>query len=184
VNPRPALIAIALAGLSAAPPAAATPPSPAAAATPERACAGAEAKQFDFWLGEWDLTWENGRGTNTITRALDGCVIMENFNGGTSMPLRGMSLSVWSNATGAWQQTWVDNEGGYLDFSGGLQKDGRMILERKGKVEGKEVLQRMIWHDIRPSSLVWNWERSEDGGVAWKVVWRIAYRRRAGGPRS
>jgi hypothetical protein len=29
--------------------------------------------QFDFWIGEWALTWaENGRGRNVVTKILDG----------------------------------------------------------------------------------------------------------------
>ena len=31
---------------------------------------------------------------------------------------------------GKWKQTWVDNEGGYLDFVG-ESKDGQMILSRE-----------------------------------------------------
>lgn len=40
----------------------------------------AEARQFDFWLGDWALSWGNGAtGTNQITAILDGHVIRENF---------------------------------------------------------------------------------------------------------
>jgi hypothetical protein len=38
-------------------------------------CASDEARQFDFWLGEGDLSWEGGSGSNSITRRFDGCVI-------------------------------------------------------------------------------------------------------------
>jgi hypothetical protein len=39
---------------------------------------------FDFWIGEWELTWEASEGsietgTNTIEYVLDGNVIKENF---------------------------------------------------------------------------------------------------------
>ncbi len=41
-----------------------------------------EARQFDFWLGEWDAEWSNGQhGTNVITTVLDQRVILENFDG-------------------------------------------------------------------------------------------------------
>ena len=37
-----------------------------------QSCASEEARQLDFWLGEWDLRWgENGSGVNVITRELD-----------------------------------------------------------------------------------------------------------------
>lgn len=47
--------------------------------------------QFDFWLGEWDVTWgEEGKGTNRIERILDGKIIQENFS---APDLHGMSVS-------------------------------------------------------------------------------------------
>src|SRR4051794_21470059 len=93
-----------------------------------------EARQFDFWLGDWDLTWgEDQRGRNVITAILDGRVIQEQFDGLAATPLRGMSVSVYDERQGRWQQTWVDNSGGYLDFTGGWA-DGRMVLTRPATV--------------------------------------------------
>ncbi|MDX1419086.1 MAG: hypothetical protein R3181_03875, partial [Rubricoccaceae bacterium] len=55
----------------------------AAAQSPEPPCQSPEAAQLDFWLGAWDLAWTNddgeGQGTNTITKALDRCVVHERF---------------------------------------------------------------------------------------------------------
>src|ERR1051326_8243458 len=90
------------------------------AAKPAKPCAVAQQKQFDFWVGEWDLTWPganggaSGHGTNSIKRILDGCVVEENFSGQSSMPLRGTSVSIFDMRAGKWKQTWVDNEGGRL----------------------------------------------------------------------
>lgn len=87
---------------------------------PPEACGEPEQKQFDFWVGEWDLTWpgekpgEMGHGGNSIKRIMGGCVIEERFTGGESMPLRGMSVSTFDSRAGKWKQTWVDNEGSYL----------------------------------------------------------------------
>ncbi len=181
---RQAVFAVALAGLCAGSSGLAAEETPPPARPAERPCSRPEARQFDFWVGDWDLTWgKDNKGTNSIKRAFDGCVIQENFSGGASQPLRGMSLSVWNAQIGKWQQTWVDNEGSYLDFTGEFA-DGRMTLQRKATLQGKEVLQRMVWRDIQPNSMMWDWERSDDGGATWKVQWQIAYRRRASGPRS
>jgi hypothetical protein len=104
-------------------------------------------------------------------------VIVENFNGTPSIPLRGMSVSTFGRQLGKWQQTWVDNEGGYLDFVGEF-KDGQMVLQRKGTVGGKEFMQRMVWYNITADKLDWNWERSDDEGKTWKVLWKIKYSRK------
>jgi len=132
--------------------------------------------QFDFWLGRWDLTWgEDGSGVNRIERIMEGAVILENFEVGDPA-LKGMSLSVFSKEDNRWHQTWVDNSGSYLDFAGDF-KDGRMTLTRDGMVQGQRVRQRMVWFEITENALEWNWERSDDEGGTWKVLWNIHYRR-------
>ena len=35
--------------------------------------------ELDFWLGEWECTWEGGHGSNRIERAFDGKVTHERF---------------------------------------------------------------------------------------------------------
>ena len=137
-------------------------------------------KQFDFGLGDWNLTWgENGRGRNVISKILDGKVIQEQFTSlpdDDSTPLIGLSLSVFNGQTDQWQQTWVDNQGSYLDFKGGMVGD-KMILSRMTVIEGKPVQQRMVWDNIQTDALDWSWERSDDGGQTWNVQWAIQYRR-------
>ncbi len=156
-------------------------PEPFSSSTPQ-------ARQFDFWLGEWDLTWPGeqsglpagqlGRGTNTITAILDSAVIQENFVDLASNSLRGMSVSVYNQRLGKWQQTWVDNQSSYLDFTGEF-KDGKMILSRQAAAkDGRTIIQRMLWHNIAKDQLDWNWEASEDGGKTWKVNWQIHYTRK------
>lgn len=141
------------------------------------ACSHPRANEFDFWLGEWNLEWGDGKtGTNVIEKTLDGCVIVEKFDGSPSIPLRGMSVSSYNAKLGKWQQTWVDNQGGYLDFVGEYQ-DSRMVLERDATVDGEPVKQRMVWYDIEDDALRWNWERSRDGGETWEVLWELRYSR-------
>ena len=132
-------------------------------------------RQFDFWLGVWELAWEpDGRGVNEIVSILDDHVILERFDGRPSVDLAGMSISVYDESVGGWRQTWVDSDGQWLDFVGGWVGE-RMVLERR-RSDGR--LQRMVWSDIRPESLHWSWEHSDDGGGSWTVDWAIDYRRR------
>ena len=87
----------------------------------QQPCSTPEARQFDFWLGEWDLTWgEDGRGSNRITTRYGGCVIEENFNGAPSMEFQGMSVSTYNPKNQKWQQTWVDSQGSYIHLTGEL----------------------------------------------------------------
>ncbi len=143
-------------------------------------CSTPEARQFDFWLGDWDLSWEGGSGRNTITYKFETCVIEESFaadpSDDGSTPLEGASVSVYSPQLEKWRQTWVDNQGGYLDFEGGFF-DGKMILSREYSKNGEKFYQRMVWYNIGEDSLDWSWERSKDADK-WKTLWKIHYQRR------
>jgi len=153
-------------------------------ATAANPCAAPEQKQLDFWVGEWDLTWpgekqgEVDRGSNSIRRVLESCVVEENFSGESAMHLRGKSVSLFDARAGKWKQTWVDNEGGYLDFVGEF-KDGQMILARDAlRPDGTKVVQRMVFKNITHNEFDWSWESSKDGGKTWQVQWPIHYKRK------
>jgi len=125
-------------------------------------------RQFDFWLGEWEVSWGEGqRGTNRIDKILDDKVIRERFDGNPAMPFRGMSLSAYDAQGEQWRQTWVDTEGNYWAFTGGF-KDGRMTLSTEVEADGKPVQLRMVFFNIAADELDWHWERSEDGGRSWE----------------
>jgi hypothetical protein len=156
-----------------------------AATTPANPCAAPQRQQLEFWVGEWDLTWpgdkpgELERGTNSIHRLLDSCVVQENFSRGNVMHLRGTSLSIFDTRAGKGKHTWVDNEGGYLDFVGEF-KDGQMILARDAvRPDGTNLIQRMVFKKISANEFDWNWEASKDGGKTWEVVWPIHYKRKS-----
>jgi hypothetical protein len=137
------------------------------------------AREFDFWLGDWDVTWgDNQRGRNKVEAILDGAVILEQFDGQAASPLRGMSVSVYHPGRAEWRQTWVDNQGSYWAFAGGFA-EGRMTLGTDEVRSGQAVKLRMQWHNIEANAFDWHWQRSEDGGQTWQVLWAIRYTRRA-----
>lgn len=141
---------------------------------------------FDFWLGDWDVSWSapdgsKGSGRNRIAKVLDGSVIEENFEetpDGKTPPLKGRSLSV-RHKSGVWKQAWTDNQGGYFSLTAQVDGDKRIFVTDPVRADGKETAQRMVFHAIRKDTLTWDWERTEDGGKTWKLLWRIDYRRRA-----
>lgn len=143
--------------------------------------------QLDFWVGDWVCTWKGGEGTNTVTKVLDGKVIQEQFDGGESMPLEGISHSVWVPSEKLWKQTWVDNQGSYLEFTGGMRGD-QFILWRVAlfpenhSMEGTPFMQRMVFSEIKENSFVWTWESSRNFGGDWNVLWQINYQRKGTQP--
>lgn len=132
---------------------------------------------LDFWVGEWTATWDGGSGSNTVTRELDGRVVVERFEAAGGEPFSGMSLSVPDVATGRWRQTWVDSSGSYWTFVGGPQADGSFVFETPERVDAEQAFKRMAFFDIRADAFDWRWEFSMDG-ENWEQRWAIRYRRR------
>jgi len=152
----------------------------ASAQSPVARCASPESHQLDFWVGEWNLAYmQDGKAAtsrNRITKTLDGCAILEEFDGAPGNPLVGRSMSMYDARAKLWKQVWVDNSGAWLDFTGGLE-DGRMVFARDAERDGRRFRQRMVFDDVTRDALTWRWQRSDDAGRTWKTLWEIAYRR-------
>lgn len=156
-------------------------------------CSAPAHRQLDFWLGDWDLVlrtraspeseqWTETRGENHIRATLRGCVIEEDFAADpTGQPWAGKSHSTYVPALGAWRQTWVDDEGGYLAFRGGKEGDGFALYGEPREVQGKTVQMRMVWRDITKDAFTWSWERGVPDGTEWKPMLVIRYARRGSG---
>jgi len=135
--------------------------------------------ELDGWVGTWDLTWDGGRGTNRLDWILGGRVLHERFEGASddgSGALHGESWSVFDPTRGAWFQTWVDDQGSYLDLVGD-RVDGWFAFVRAAPERGPRWRQRMVFRDVTADGLRWTWESSDDDGVTWTLRWEIHYRR-------
>ena len=138
---------------------------------------------YDFWVGKWNANWENangttGSGTNHIFKVLDGTVIEENFaiTEGAQAGFLGKSISVM-DANNQWHQAWADNQGGYFDFTGKVIGEKKIFKTKLVEKDGKKIIQRMVFYDIKKDSFTWDWEGTQDGGETWKLLWRINYTR-------
>lgn len=142
------------------------------------ACSGPEYRQFDFWLGEWEVKLPNGKvaGTNSIKSILGGCALQESWQG--SGNINGHSYNIYDATAKSWHQTWVDNAGSLLDLNGGLQ-DGKMVLSGDSKDEkGTTVKNRITWTRIDADHVRQLWETSSDGKT-WAVSFDGMYTRKA-----
>lgn len=111
-------------------------------------------KQFDFWIGHWDVSTPDGTiaGENNITREENGCLIVERWtsvSGGT-----GQSYNYYNPATEKWRQVWV-GAGSMIDYEGGLTATGSMKLEGTITYIGT----------AQTAPFTGEWTRNEDGSV-------------------
>ena len=85
-------------------------------------------QDFDFWVGEWEVTIADGTvvGTNYITKEPGGCVLVERWvSRGQSS---GISLNFFHPTTAGWRQVWVGSGGSLIDIAGGLE-EADMVME-------------------------------------------------------
>ncbi len=133
---------------------------------------------FDFWVGKWDASWNDSlKGTNIIKKTLKDKVVEENFSYNDKSFI-GRSWSMFDANTKTWKQTWVDDAGAYLLFSGGQEgKDVILSMTEPRVQKGKTVYMRMIFFNIEKDSFDWDWQSSEDK-EKWTSNWAIKYKRK------
>lgn len=136
-----------------------------------------ETRQFDFWLGEWDVTNPAGKpaGTSKIESIAASAGLLENWTGAGGYT--GRSLNAWNAAKKQWQQYWVGSDGGVLELSGGLV-DGRMVLAAEHEVKGGRRLERITWTPNADGTVRQHWEQSTDSGKTWTTAFDGLYRKR------
>ena len=169
------------------PPQSAAPPKPFDCSAPEH-------RQFDFWVGEWDVVPNPatapanapapppGRkpASNVIHRAHNGCVIIENWNDGVGGT--GQSFNVFDRATHQWHQTWVDSNGGLHQYWGNL-KDGSMVFQGEvplppaSRFQGRRTV-RLTFTPIGADK-VRQFSESLNVDGSWSVNYDLIYTRRA-----
>jgi hypothetical protein len=179
---RPATFALACASalLTAATSAAANaqaPPPP-----PTAACTDSGYRQFDFWLGEWEVFTPDGKraGVNSIRRVHGGCVLEESWHGASGST--GSSFNIYTPSTNQWHQTWVDSDGLLLRLDGSFDGAMRLAGETTGR-DGVRTSHRLTWTPQDGGRLRQLWESSADG-KPWTVVFDGTYVRKRGAPSS
>jgi hypothetical protein len=152
-------------------------------------------RQFDFWIGEWEIEQEFPQpdGTvirlparATVTRELDGCALLERWRGrvqffweGMTMPdsLLGLSMRAFDDVDGVWRIHWMDTRGPrrWTDggFSGGFANGVGTFLSAPGS-DG--VRRRIRFYDIDAAALSWDLAVTTPAGD-WLVLWRMRFRR-------
>ncbi|MGH9367722.1 MAG: hypothetical protein ACRD3M_08620 [Thermoanaerobaculia bacterium] len=159
-----------------------SPEAPAAAPTPApKPCTAPEYRQFDFWIGSWDVVDPKGepQGSNVIGSILGGCVLQESWTGLSGMV--GTSFNIWDVAAKRWRQSWVDNQGLVLLLEGEF-RDDKMVLEgRRPARKGGTALHRITWNRIGgdPDRVRQLWEVSPDDGKSWQILFDGTYRRKS-----
>lgn len=150
---------------------------------PERCRTQSEWRQFDFWIGTWDVVHPgDGRklGVNVIEPILNDCALIENWTsarGGT-----GKSLNFYDPQRRTWRQVWVDAFGAVLDYRQGEFRDRAMHFS--GITIGPSAdttFRKLTFYHLATDTVRQVFESSTDGGATWTEDWAGLYVRRPAG---
>jgi hypothetical protein len=143
-----------------------------------------EAKQFDFWIGQWDVTpWKvaNPRpdqriGFNDVYPILEHCVLSENWK--ATRGGEGKSYNFYDTNVKKWRQIWMADSGGPLDYTGEWRDGAMRFVGWNLDPAGKRLEQKLTFFAIAPDTVRQLFEQSADGGKSWTPTFDARYVRR------
>lgn len=142
---------------------------------PTEPCTAAAHRQFDFWVGSWNMT--NGAqsaGENFITSEPGGCAVFENYVTATNLS-PGRSVSFYNPHTNRWYQTYID-AGGNMVLLGSTQvSDGSLVMDSPAQ---GQAWTRTSWTREAGGNVRQVISSTTNGGTSFNVVYDLVYRRK------
>jgi len=156
----------------------------ASQATPQRD----GSHDFDFNLGNWHTSIDRFadpfnkpgesvhlEGTVAVRPVWNGRAVLEEIEAdGAKGHWEGLTLFLYNPQSGQWSQNYANAAQGHFDPAPTIgQKRGPDIeLYSQDTLDGRAILVRGVWSDIRPDSHVYSEAYSNDGGRSWKTAFQ------------
>jgi ketosteroid isomerase-like protein len=142
-------------------------------------CTSPEYRQFDFWIGDWDVFEPPDSGASAahvrVDGILGGCVLHEHYEDKTGAV--GESFTTYDVGRKVWHQTWVTNSGRLLTIEGSAENGAMTLSGAYYRENGEEVRVRGIWAamggTVRESAVT-----SSDAGKTWQRWFDLSFRPR------
>ena len=134
-------------------------------------------RDFDFWLGHWEVSDSEGKqaGHNIISTAQKGCLLNEHWTSAAGNT--GQSSNFYNPVTGQWRQLWVDAGSSIIDISGGLDDDSMVLTGSIFYLKaGTKHAFRGRWTPLKDGSVRQFFEQQDSDGK-WQVWFEGFYRR-------
>jgi hypothetical protein len=152
----------------------------------QKPCSAPEYRQFDFWIGEWDVYNLKGQkaGDSKISQLLDSCIILEEWTSASvqkGLRYAGKSYNSYDAQHKRWTQYWVDNVGSSTYYNHGHLEDNKMVFMTDDiRVnDTTTIMQRLTFYNLGKDKVRQHGESSNDGGKTWKTSYDLEYRRKS-----
>jgi len=131
-----------------------------------------EQRQFDFWIGDWEVrSGTEAVATSRIERTIAGCVIRETYT--QKDGYTGTSLSFYDSVLHRWRQTWVDSTGSVGEFAGEFRDGAMRFTGETHRFDGTRIHRKM--NLSREGDTVRQVSEASRDGTAWKPHYDFTY---------
>ena len=155
-------------------------------------CLSSEARAFDFWIGDWSIrqkilrqdgTWLELNAKTSVSSILDGCALLEHWEGDvqffwegmqTVERIKGLSVRSYDPEVGNWNIYWMDSRNPQFGapYSGNFVAGRGEFFREWDTPNGKRV-GRITFSDITAASVHWELAISSDEGQNWSTLWTM-----------
>lgn len=152
---------------------------PAFAAADSGSCsANPESRQFDFWLGDWTVTYPGAPGgsASKVYLSLDKCLLVESWDGGKGH--KGENMFAYSSDDKSWHGMFADNQGRVHVFEGKVVSGTAEFHGPSRGPNGEAILNRIRVVRVSAQKVEQTWEKSTDNGATWATEFRGEYTRK------
>jgi hypothetical protein len=157
------------------------------------ACTSPEARQFDFWLGDWaieqrilrqDGSYAEFPARTSVRSAAAGCALVEEWRGtveffwaGMEAPaeLHGLSVRAWNPGAREWVIHWLDDMNPALGepFVGVFEAGRGTFTQTTTGPDGVDRTSRITFENPAVGVVEWSLASSRDGGESWTTLWSM-----------
>jgi len=158
----------------------------------ETALAVGTARDFDFWMGSWNVRnrllrarlrgsddWEEFAATAVARPILDGLGNEDEFRTGYRGGFVAMSFRFFDPVSRRWSIYWADaRRPGQLDppVIGGFSGDTG-TFDGTDTFEGRPIRVCFVWSGVTTPAPRWEQAFSDDGGDTWETNWIMDFSR-------
>ena len=156
-----------------------------------------KAQQFNFFIGEWDIqqkilqrdgNWLELPAHTSVAPTLDGCALIEHWEGKTLLfwegmeqveSRKGLSIRAYNPDAAQWSIYWMDTQNPFFrPTASGNFINGRGEFLSEEQTSGGKFTGRITFSDITPDSIHWDFALSDAEG-GWQTLWIMELQRHA-----
>lgn len=152
--------------------------TPTFAADAQSCATTTQSRQFDFWLGDWNVTYPGASvpSSSKVSLDLGQCLLVESWDGGRGHS--GKNMFAYSLDDKRWHGMFADNEGRVHVFEGKVAPGAAEFFGPGTAADGQAVLNRIRVVRVGDNEVQQTWEKSSDQGATWTTVFRGDYSRK------